>query len=91
MSNLHPDRLPEDYTDFTRWSDEDYDDLFVGDEPRQRVITRKPDNPTCAHCEPGRELVPDGYGEWVHDDNNRYSCDLDPRTKSLLFATPVIR
>jgi hypothetical protein len=64
MNNLHPDRLPEDYGDFSRqiYGDEDYDDLSLWDEPVQRPAAREPENPFCVNCK-DRRVISDGKGE----------------------------
>jgi hypothetical protein len=62
---------------------DDYDD-----EPEERKpVPRQPKPDTCKY-EPGRIVVRDGYGGWVHEDDYRYACDI--HDENTTWAEPKL-
>lgn len=52
--------------------DDDYDGGGFQYTPAPRV----PKLPRCKHC-PDREVISDGYGGYVHEDDYKYACDIN--------------
>lgn len=57
--------------------DEDEAEVEAKPQPRQ------PKLPHCKFC-PGREVISDGHGGYVHDDDYMYACT--PESKATTFA-----
>jgi hypothetical protein len=63
-------------------SNERYHPAWDDDEPDERKpVARLPKPPTCRYC-PGRDVVSDGYGGFVHEDDYKYACDVTFREKT---------
>jgi hypothetical protein len=75
----NPDRIPEDESVF-------YPDFEEEEERAPR--RREPELPRCVNCL-DREVTDDGYGEWVHADDIKYSCTYGQKPKTTLFASPL--
>lgn len=52
-----------------------------------RPVARQPKALTCRNCPPGRVVISDGHGGFVHEDDYKYSCNLRDK-KSVKVATP---
>lgn len=62
-----------------------WDDEWEAEE--RKPVPRQPKPFTCKH-EPGRIVIRDGYGEWVHDDTYLYQCN--PSDPDTTFAEVAI-